>query len=82
MAEEELTIDYCPICRKSHTYKLEVNRSLFMKMITATEIHEKPKARRFTRLFNCPETSRRFEARFILYESSDDKIKSINIKNT
>ena len=77
---ETFTIQKCPLCEKSHTYELEVERSYIIKMLT---INSKPEPQyyvRFTRLFNCPDKNDNYQATLSLIESSDDRIKSVTIK--
>jgi len=79
---EKLKIKNCPICKGNHTYKLEVERTFVMKMIVCSpgKEEEKPQQQRFTRIFVCPEKNEKFQASFTLFETSDDRIKSVKVE--
>jgi hypothetical protein len=75
----ESIIIQCPICALSHTYQLEVDRSL-----VANYQMEDPDAgsdeKRFTRLFTCPDKKTRFQAEIALLEASGMKIRDVRIR--
>ena len=78
--EQELEIPNCPICGGCHTYKLKVERTYVIKMMTAADLDERPKQKRFTRIFVCPVKNEKFQASFVLYQTSSDKIKSATVE--
>jgi len=41
---------------------------------------EQPKPKRVTRIFVCPVKNEKFQASFILYQTSNAKIKSVRVK--
>lgn len=43
---------------------------------------EKPQPRTFARIFVCPKTNKKFQASFTLFETSDDRIKSVKLEST
>jgi len=82
---ETLTIKKCPMCPKgNHTYKLAVERTFVMKLMTISSMKEevKPQPRTFTRIFVCPETNKKFQALFTLFETSDDRIESVKVEGS
>ena len=79
MEEEKVEISNCPICGGRHVYKLEVERDYVLYLLTSRVI-EKPKPKRVTRIFVCPVKNEKFQASFILYQTSNAKIKSVRVK--
>jgi len=79
MEEEKVEISNCPICGGRHVYKLEVERDYVLHLHTSRVI-EKPKPKRVTRIFVCPVKNEKFQASFILYQTSNAKIKSVRVK--
>jgi len=82
MAEEKLEIPKCPLCGEKHTYRLEVERTYVIKYIqisTNNDLRETPKPVKFTRIFVCPTKNEKFQASFILYDGSNDRIKSVTV---
>jgi hypothetical protein len=79
MAEEKLEIPKCPICGEKHTYRLEVERTYIIKIFTDKDLREAPRPVKFTRIFICPTKNEKFQASFILYDSSNDRIKSVTV---
>ncbi len=77
MSEEKLVIPKCPICGEKHTYRLKVERTYFLKMLTTNDLREPLQPVRFTRIFVCPTNNEKFQASFILSQTSSDQIKSI-----
>lgn len=76
---ETITIPSCPICAASHTYSLKIERSLVLGMVSVNDIHEKPRAVRITRLFTCPSKAQDFQATFVLYDTANSRIKSVDV---
>ena len=79
MATEHLDIPNCPKCSDGHRYKLEVDIALVIKMLTMSDMIERPRQVRITRLFTCPTTNEEFEARFILTDTSSNRIKDVKV---
>jgi hypothetical protein len=77
---ETITIAKCPLCQKTHTYSLEVERSYVMKNITMNMPPSPIRTVTYTRLFNCPIKNENFQANIVLHESFDNKIKSVTVK--
>jgi len=76
MRNEKLEIK-CPLCSKSHTYNLEISRTIIRYFCgTYGPWYDKE----FTRLFSCPVKGEKFQATFILSESRENLIDSIEIK--
>jgi hypothetical protein len=77
---ETITIQKCPLCGKSHTYELDVNRSVIMKMMTPYSEPEPERYVRFTRLFICPGKNETYQTTISLLETPSNKIKSVALK--
>lgn len=77
---EKVTVD-CPFCPGTvHQYRLRVDRTLIMRLTeTGTE---EPRLRTFARLFTCPATGGKFQARFQLQESPSALIDKVNVEAT
>lgn len=75
---EIITID-CPICGVSHSYNLEVERSVVVKMLTEYDMNEKPRVVHLTRFFSCPTKKEDFQATIIMHETSRSRIKSVKV---
>jgi hypothetical protein len=76
--DDTITIEKCPLCTNSHTYKLEIERSVIMYDQALAMDHE-PRKRSFTRLFSCPLKNEDFQARFIVVEYVGRPIESIDV---
>lgn len=79
MSEEKLVIPECPICGGKHTYRLKVERTYIMKYLTMIDLRETSQPVRFTRIFVCPTKNEKFEASFILYQTSSDRIELVTV---
>ncbi len=79
MATEYLDIPKCPKCPDGHRYKLKVDRALVIKMVTMSDMSERPQQVRITRLFTCPRKNEEFEASFILTDTSSSRIKDVKV---
>jgi hypothetical protein len=79
MGEECIEIVDCPKCHRKHRYKLAVERSVVLKMLTMSDMNEPPRHVRFTRLFTCPVKKEDFQATMILTDSSSDRIKDVKV---
>ena len=80
MSEEKLVIHKCPICGGRHTYRLKVERTYIMKLLTMSDLKEPSQPVRFTRIFVCPTKNKKFQASFILYQTSLSQIKSVTVE--
>ena len=64
----------CPKCNKSHQYKLEIHRSIIMYHQTAST---KTKEYKFTRIFICPDTNKKFQVCFVVIQQSGEVIHDV-----
>ncbi len=76
---EILEISNCPLCNNSHKYNLKVERSFIIKMITMNDMNEQPRRVSKTRLFTCPVKNAEYQANIILYDTSSDRINSVEV---
>lgn len=79
MSMEYIDIPTCPKCKNGHRYKLDVERAIVIKMLTMSDMNERPRKRKITRLFACPVRNEEFQASFILTETSSDRIKGVQV---
>jgi hypothetical protein len=79
MATEYFDIPNCPKCHAGHRYKLQVDRSIVIKMLTMSDMSERPRRVRITRLFTCPKKNEEYEATFILTDTSSSRIKNVTV---
>ena len=82
MSDETIKINQCPICESSHSYNLKVERTIFVKLMTASDMSERPQKKKFTRIFICPKTMNQFQATFFLTETSSDRIIGVSVDNS
>jgi hypothetical protein len=75
ISSDQLQIPSCPICKETHLYSLQVERT-FSFAYTITQLPLETR-RHFTRLFTCPKDGERFQVRFSLTETQSAKIKSV-----
>ena len=80
MNTEYLYIPNCPKCTGRHRYKLRVDRSVVIKLLTMSDLSESPRQVRFTRFFTCPIKNEEFEARFVLTDTSSNRIKDVTVE--
>ncbi len=78
-SQETLSIDRCPLCGRSHTYDLAVERSAIMKMMVGSYEEEKVSYKRFKRLFTCPTRNEEFEAIITLPEFPSARIETVHV---
>ena len=76
--KDTITIGQCPLCKKSHTYELEILRSVVVYNFLSVRDYE-PKKKSFTRLFSCPETKDDFQASFVVIEYFGSPIESVKV---
>ena len=78
-AEEKLKIPDCPICGGQHIYKLKVERTYVIEMLTTNDLTKNSQPAKFTRIFVCPVKNEKFQATFRLYQTTSAEIKSVTI---
>jgi hypothetical protein len=59
----------CPKCNKSHKYTLEIHRSIVMYHLG---VPTKTKEHKFTRIFICPETGKKFQACIVVTQQAGE----------
>jgi hypothetical protein len=78
-----ITINKCPACQGTHEYRLKVEYSSVLKMILMSDLmsdmKEKPRIVRLTRLFTCPVKDATFQAELIFHDYSSSRIKSVEV---
>ena len=79
MSTEYIDIPKCPKCNDGHRYRLKVDRTIVMRLLTMDDVDEKPRAVKITRLFTCPVKDEEFQAKFILYDTSSDRIQNVTV---
>ena len=79
MSGEMIEIQECPLCKKTHTYRLKVERSVVIKNMMMSGLNERPGREEFTRLFVCPVKGQEFQATFFLYDTSYGSITSVEV---
>lgn len=67
----------CPLCTRSHVYRLHVERSISIGM--AFDKAPPERRRSFVRLFPCPVKSEQFEATLTLSETVLNRIESVAV---
>ncbi len=78
---DQLTINQCPVCQRSHKYQLEIKRAWSIGLSTySSSQNYSVKKEYFTRLFTCPSTEKDFQARFYLTVSSNESIQTVTVK--
>ena len=78
MSIEKIRIEHCPHCRGSHSYRLEVERALIMKVRTGKK-HEPPTTVKTTQVFTCPLKNEQYQASLYLEDTSFDRIKAVAV---
>ena len=79
MGAEFVKITDCPKCNGQHRYRLEVRRAIVIKMLTMSDMNERPRAMKVTRLFTCPKTQDDYQATFTLTDTSSNRIKDVSV---
>jgi hypothetical protein len=79
MGTEYIDIRTCPKCGRPHRYKLSVERSYVMKLMTMGDASEPPRRVSFTRLFTCPSKNEEFQGQLTLTETSSDRVRSVDV---
>lgn len=80
MSTEYLDIPNCPKCAQAHRYRLDVDRALIIKALTMSDMSERARSVRFSRLFTCPTKNEDFVAHFILTDTSSNRIQNVSLK--
>lgn len=73
----------CPLCACEHSYDIEVVRTMIFKHMGFNDVldfNEKPKPVKFTRILVCPNRNEKFRATLRFYETSHEKISSVEVK--
>ncbi len=78
MGVETVLIEHCPHCRGSHSYKLEVERAVTIKM-KAGKKREQVSTVKTTQLFTCPSTNEQYRASLYLQDTSSDRIRAVAV---
>lgn len=76
---EFIKIAVCPKCKQQHRYRLEVKRAIVMKMETMSDMNERRRDVRVTRLFTCPKTQEDYQATFTLTDTSSNRIEDVSV---
>ena len=79
MSAEHIDIPTCPKYKGGHRYKLDVERAIVLKMLTMSDLNERTRHVKITRLFTCPVRNEEFQASFILIDTSSDRIKNVQV---
>lgn len=77
--QEVVTIEPCPLCSKSHSYTLEVRRSLVLHWGKDPRSAGQTLQRSFHRLFTCPVTGHDFQAEMSIPEREDAVIEKVDV---
>lgn len=78
--EERLEISNCPLCGGKHIYKLEVERTFVLNMLTKNDLRKRSQPVRVTRIFICPVKNEKFQVTFRLYQTSNSEIKNVTVR--
>ena len=76
---ETILISPCPVCNSSHTYELQIERSIVLGLMTDSGREAQPNKVRFSMLFLCPEKDQDFQATIVLTETAYSRIKSVTV---
>ena len=78
MSEERVRIERCPHCQSAHIYRLEVERTVIMKVSTGKQ-REKPTSVKTSQIFTCPSKNERYRASLLLEDTSSDRIRAVTV---
>jgi hypothetical protein len=78
MGVETVLIEHCPHCRGAHSYRLEVERAVIIKVLDSKK-REKPSTMKTTQLFTCPLQNEQYRASLYLQDTSSDRIKAVTV---
>jgi len=79
MSKETIEIEGCTHCGGTHTYTLEVERAVIIKMMTVSDMSERCRSVKVTRLFVCPVKKEQYQATFYLEDTSSSRIKDVSV---
>jgi hypothetical protein len=79
--EDTVLISNCPLCKGSHTYQLDVERTYYSAFTPSFSSRDSPKLARFTRFFICPSKNKKFQASFELPVRFGSMIKSVTVES-
>jgi hypothetical protein len=79
MSKETIRIEHCPYCKCAHTYKLEVERAIIIKVLITHKKRENPSRVKVTQSFLCPSNDEQYRASFYLEDTSSDRIKAVAV---
>lgn len=79
MEEEEKIQLNCPICKNTHEFRLEVDKSHVLYHMTSMPSERERTVKRFRRLFTCPEKNEPFEATIRMEESFSEIIHNVKV---
>ncbi len=79
MSQEIIRIQKCPRCKGAHTYRLEVERTHCMRVITRRKKGEQPTAVRITSQLICPVRDEHYQESFYLKDTSADRIRAVSV---
>jgi hypothetical protein len=75
---ETIRIEHCPHCRGAHSYKLEVERAIIIKVLGSKK-REQPATVKTTPLFICPLKNEPYRASLYLHDTSCDRIRAVAV---
>ena len=76
---ENIEIQNCPLCSKSHEYKLKVTRSTVLRRGFKQEFNDLKMESKYTRFFTCPIENKVFEATIVLSQTPGNRISEVSI---
>lgn len=69
----------CPLCKRMHTYKIEVDKSHVIYNLLSTSFNEEKSIKKFKRIFLCPEKDEMFEAILTFEDSFGEIIEGVKV---
>jgi len=79
MSEETVQIRMCPHCDGTHKYKLKVERTFLMRLMNDSNMSERSRRVKITRIFVCPINNEKFQGTFYLQETSSCEIRDLKV---
>jgi hypothetical protein len=79
MSEETVLVEICPHCRGAHTYRLNVERAVRLKVPSLSKKRETASNVEINQIFVCPLKDQTFEASFYLQDTSFDRIRAVSV---
>ena len=81
MSADDILEIRCPKCDGIHAYILDIRRSfIFANPPPGARSKRQTTYRSFRRLFTCPKRNEDFQALFVLFQDSDARIESVDVK--